>query len=93
MGCFRLFLALSVVAGHTSSKVFGLPTIGASEAVSLFFVISGYYISMVINTKYFYAPKRTFYISRILRIFPMYFVGLFLCLASIFEKYKTFFYI
>ena len=91
MGCFRLFLALSVVAGHTSSKVFGLPTIGASEAVSLFFVISGYYMSMVINTKYFYAPKRTFYISRILRIFPMYFVGLLFMLSINFREVQNFF--
>ena len=91
MGILRLFLALSVVAGHTSSRVLGIPTIDASAAVSLFFLISGYYMSMVINTKYLKVPVKIFYLSRMLRLFPMYFVGLLIMLCVNFHEVQKFF--
>ena len=91
MGFLRLFLALAVVAGHTSSTVFRIPMPGAFDAVNFFFIISGFYMSMVLNTKYKNVSVKTFYLSRILRIFPMYFVGLLLMILINFYNIKNFF--
>ncbi|EPR37113.1 hypothetical protein dsx2_1056 [Desulfovibrio sp. X2] len=52
MGVLRLFLALSVVAGHAQSTVFGYRGIPATYAVNCFFIISGFYMSMILNGKY-----------------------------------------
>lgn len=49
MGFLRLFLALSVIAGHSQSTVFGFNGIGAWYAVQFFFIISGFYMAMVLN--------------------------------------------
>ena len=47
-------------------------------AVQMFFAISGFYISMVWQDKYSRceSPIRTFYLSRSLRIYPLYFIVL-----------------
>ena len=78
MGVVRLFLALAVVAGHCNSKIFGLNWPPAFAAVNFFFIISGFYMSMVLNTKYKKVPVTKFYISRALRIFPIYYLGILL---------------
>ncbi len=76
MGFLRLFLALSVVAGHAGTTVFGVNGVGSGVAVNLFFIISGFYMSMVLNEKYKDTPVVTFYKSRALRLFPTYYIGL-----------------
>lgn len=76
MGFLRLFLALSVIAGHTKSTVFGFHGIGAPYAVNFFFIISGFYMAMVLNGKYKHTGPWRFYKSRALRLFPTYYIGL-----------------
>lgn len=80
MGLLRLVLALSVVAGHTRSTIFGFNGLGATYAVPVFFTISGFYMAMILNEKYLTLPAKQFYISRALRIFPVYFIGVLLSL-------------
>ena len=50
MGLVRFALALSVVFWHIRGAPFHL--INAAVAVSLFFIIPGFYMAMVINEKY-----------------------------------------
>lgn len=81
MGILRLLLALSVVFGHSQtalSPYVELPS--AFVAVNVFFIISGFYMSMVLNTKYVGIPVRKFYSGRALRLAPVYFIGLLLML-------------
>jgi peptidoglycan/LPS O-acetylase OafA/YrhL len=72
MGLFRLILALSVVLGHTSYQ--GPKLMAAHDAVHIFFVISGFYMCMVIRRKYGFDAKglRTFYFNRFLRLYPTF---------------------
>ena len=81
MGFIRLFLALSVVAGHSHVLVFGIHPFPAFTAVNMFFMISGFYMSLVLNTKYNADQNFTFYVNRVLKIFPTYYVGLILALG------------
>lgn len=79
MGLLRTLLALSVLNAHLSH---GLPILRDGRlAVELFFLISGFYMHMVWQDKYSSLPVRNFYISRALRIYPIYFVVLVLTLA------------
>jgi peptidoglycan/LPS O-acetylase OafA/YrhL len=75
MGILRLFLALCVVAGHSGSSIFGISGIPAYYTVNAFFVISGFYMAMVLNEKYKTTKVSKFYASRALRLYPIYYVG------------------
>ncbi|HVR58280.1 MAG TPA: acyltransferase [Pseudolabrys sp.] len=83
MGLVRFALALSVVFWHIRGAPFHL--INAAVAVSLFFIISGFYMAMVINEKYANGePKhwiRTFYLARFWRLYPPYLVMLIIMMA------------
>ena len=83
MGFLRLLLAAAVVAEH-STPICGLTFTGGHLAVRLFFIISGFYMALILTTKYTADhPKRFwFFISnRFLRIYPCYYVVLLLSLA------------
>ncbi len=74
MGILRLLLALSVVAGH-SSGILWLSLPGGASAVRIFFVISGFYMALVLNEKYVGAGSyRIFIANRFARIYPIYFL-------------------
>jgi len=76
VGCLRLFLALSVVLGHTT-PLFGFQGMPASTAVPIFFMISGFYMSLVLTGKYRGVEHLwTFYSNRVLRLFPTYFIAM-----------------
>jgi len=86
MGVLRLFLAFSVLVNHlglhftersTLSREH-LHTVTGGHAVFAFFIISGFYMSLIINEKYAALPDgtRRFYLNRILRIYPSYYVAL-----------------
>lgn len=81
MGLLRIILALSVVAGHSRSSIFGFNGVGATVAVPIFFVISGFYMAMILNEKYISTPSSKFYASRAMRIYPIYFIGVMLALT------------
>nr|WP_262383400.1 acyltransferase [Pseudomonas sp. WS 5412] len=81
MGFLRLFLALSVIAGHAGGSVFGFAGVNPLYAVSAFFIISGFYMAMVLNEKYKEISPIVFYKSRLFRLFPTYYIGLVLALV------------
>lgn len=91
MGLLRLFLALSVIAGHAQTTVFGVNGIGAWYAVNFFFIISGFYMAMVLNGQYKTVSNYQFYKSRVLRLFPAYYVGLALCFVVYYSSISYFF--
>ncbi|MEP7321744.1 MAG: acyltransferase [Saprospiraceae bacterium] len=74
MGIVRLLLALSVVAAHSGSNTF----VGGKIAVQSFYIISGFYMSLIINEKYIGANNsyRLFITNRLIRIFPVYWIVL-----------------
>jgi len=76
MGLVRLLLALSVVLGHAGGY-HGLVLVGGRVAVEGFFIISGFYMALVLSEKYDSIASRsqrlrTFYTARILRLYPTY---------------------
>src|SRR3954451_18121971 len=72
MGMLRLFLALCVVSQHTKNP-FRVKLLDAGSAVFVFFVISGFYMAMILNEKYTgHGANRTFYWNRVLRLWPAY---------------------
>jgi peptidoglycan/LPS O-acetylase OafA/YrhL len=84
MGILRFLLALSVISSHASGIGFPLPEgkpypiwamslIEGRQAVALFFIISGFYMAMVLNTKYQNHTLR-FYINRFFRLWPTYII-------------------
>jgi peptidoglycan/LPS O-acetylase OafA/YrhL len=76
MGVFRLFLAFSVLLGHTHGHgFFGLSFVHQEIAVQTFFMISGFYMALVLNEKYKKpSDYGTFIQQRFLRLFPTYLI-------------------
>jgi len=70
LGLIRLLLALSVLIEH-SSPVCGISLAGGELAVQAFYVISGFYMAMILQDRYAGRLGR-FYRNRFLRLFPMY---------------------
>src|ERR1700751_2909819 len=70
MGALRLILALSVVASHAD-----VPSIlrlwGGPSAVQIFFVISGFYMQLILRKEY-RGDAVGFWMSRGARIYPAY---------------------
>jgi peptidoglycan/LPS O-acetylase OafA/YrhL len=74
MGVLRLFLSLSVLLGHTRGHGFlGLSFVFPEIAVQSFFIISGFYMALVLNEKYNQPGQYlTFITQRFLRLYPSY---------------------
>lgn len=70
MGLIRIILAFAVLAVHFGGSV-GRYIVPADIAVQLFFVISGFYIAMILTEKY-NGQKELFYKNRFLRLYPIY---------------------
>lgn len=83
MGILRLLLALAVVIEHSyTSQLHGVVVHGII-AVQAFFIVSGFYMAMVLNEKYnFPGATRIFYWQRYLRLAPMYWVAIVCVLAA-----------
>ncbi len=88
MGILRFLLALSVIASHASGigipfpdekpyPMWAMSLIDGRQSVALFYIISGFYMAMVLNTKY---KEKTliFYSNRFLRLWPTYIIALIL---------------
>jgi len=89
MGLLRFLLATCVITGHSSSLL-GLPLLDAGLAVKTFFMISGFYMTLILSSKYHMGRGGywLFLSNRFLRIYPSYLVvlavsGLFYAAASI----------
>jgi peptidoglycan/LPS O-acetylase OafA/YrhL len=77
MGLLRVILALSVLVAHSES-FFGIDFIGGRLAVETFFVISGFYMTLVLTEKYggIKDSYSVFISNRLLRILPVYWIVL-----------------
>ena len=85
MGFLRFFLALMVLSVHAGG-------IGDGRiAVQTFYMISGFYMSLVWADKYAMHPNpiRTFYLSRALRIYPLYFIVLIISVLMTLYLWKS----
>ena len=78
MGVYRFFLALAVLFAHAGGSWSGSSFGDGRLAVETFFMISGFYMALVWSEKYQHlkTPIKLFYISRALRIYPLYFLVL-----------------
>jgi peptidoglycan/LPS O-acetylase OafA/YrhL len=73
MGSLRFLLAMSVAYGHLHlGDLFGFPLVPGDTAVQCFFVVSGFYMSLVLNGKYAGAGYWLFVSNRFLRLYPAY---------------------
>jgi peptidoglycan/LPS O-acetylase OafA/YrhL len=82
MGLLRFLLATAVIAEH-SKPIFGLTLTGGHLAVRLFFIISGFYMALILSTKYTVGQPHRYWLfitNRFLRIYPTYYVVLILSL-------------
>lgn len=72
MGIVRLLLALSVVAAH-STEIAGFSLVGGRIAVQMFYIISGFYMSLILSEKYIgQGSYRIFIVNRFLRLYPVF---------------------
>jgi peptidoglycan/LPS O-acetylase OafA/YrhL len=77
VGLIRVLLALAVVVDHSAGGVFGDAGMSGRAAVVLFYIISGFYMSLVLSTKYTGPGAwKVFYANRYLRLWPAYAVAL-----------------
>jgi len=83
LGSFRYFLAFLVLASHLW---IGMPQGFAAYAVWGFFLLSGFLMTYVLNTKYGFTVKglSKYLYNRALRIYPMYWISFGLGILSIY---------
>ena len=82
MGILRILLALAVLIEHSGLSLHGIAVPG-SIAVEAFFIISGFYIAMILDRKYqFPGGTRLFFQQRYLRLAPMYWFAILSTLAA-----------
>lgn len=87
MGTLRTILAIAVVVYH-SYKIFGLRMCGGQVAVETFYMISGFYMALILNEKYVGKGSYLKFISsRFFRIFPVYWLVLLAVLSLSFILY------
>ena len=82
MGSIRLFLAYAVLMSHAGVCDFEIIT--GHVAVQVFFIISGFYMSLILSQKYNNCRVSDFYINRLLRLFPTYLAVLLVSLGVLF---------
>lgn len=88
MGFLRVYLSICVIAAHSES-VFPWLCHSGREAVQIFFIVSGFYMQLILSgTKY--KTAKAFYLSRMLRIYVPYFTALFIifCTSVFFGLYS-----
>ena len=79
MGLLRLLLALAVVSDHAGPALGWTPArmTGGPLAVQMFYIVSGFYMAMVLSEKYLgRGAYWAFAKSRVIRLYPMYLVVL-----------------
>lgn len=83
MGHLRTFLAIIVIISHTES-FFGFNFLGGKVAVQSFYIISGFYMSLILNEKYIGINNsyKLFITNRLIRIYPIYWAILLLVIIG-----------
>lgn len=81
MGIIRLLFAIAVVLAHTTPMA-GVALIGSVTAVQSFFILSGFYMSLILKEKYFKKKNSysLFFSNRLLKLFPTH-VLILLCIV------------
>ena len=75
MGLFRLLLAIAVLLQHVSGCEYAMT--GGATSVQTFYIISGFFIAMILDTKYSRPDQLwVFYSNRALRIYSTYWLFL-----------------
>jgi peptidoglycan/LPS O-acetylase OafA/YrhL len=74
MGSIRLFLAIAVLMSH--ADVCDINIVPGHVAVQAFFIISGFYMTLILNQKYSERGVFVYYSNRLLRLFPTYLIVL-----------------
>jgi len=72
VGLIRLFLAFAVLTHH--EPLLGRELLPGGVSVRLFFIISGFYMALVLDQRYGIHRKALFYSNRLLRLLPSYLV-------------------
>jgi peptidoglycan/LPS O-acetylase OafA/YrhL len=81
VGLFRVILAISVVLSHiVKTETPFYQGFGGTNSVEIFFLISGFYIALILDKTY--KSKRMFYLNRILRLYPIYLIVCLLVLLT-----------
>lgn len=78
MGLLRFLLAVSVLALH-SNTILGLTFVGGEVAVQAFYMISGFYMALVLDGKYNatnWSGYKLFITNRLLKLYPIYWLTL-----------------
>lgn len=78
MGLIRILLALSVIVGHLGG-IYGFHLAPPPIAVELFFIISGFYMALILTEKY--SSYKLFITNRLLKIYPAYYFVLLVTIA------------
>jgi peptidoglycan/LPS O-acetylase OafA/YrhL len=75
MGLLRFFLSISVVIVH-AGPILGVSLVNGVVAVQSFFIISGFYMSIILNEKYIGNNNSYFLFitNRMLRLYPLYLI-------------------
>lgn len=82
MGILRVLLAIAVVVDH-SAPFLGLRLTGGRVAVQLFYMMSGFYMALILDAKYAgRGGSLRFLASRALRLFPVYWAVVLLTLGT-----------
>jgi peptidoglycan/LPS O-acetylase OafA/YrhL len=90
MGILRTMLALAIVIYH-SFTVSGLRMTGGQVAVQSFYIISGFYMALILNEKYFGGGAYCRFIkARLFRIYPLYWFVLILAFCMSLIGYNGF---
>lgn len=79
MGLVRFLLAMAVLLSHMPTAT--VQFIHGGTAVQAFFVVSGFYMALVLDGKY--ADKKLFYSNRLLRLAPAYFAVMLVALIAL----------
>lgn len=80
MGMVRFMLAMAVVLSHL--PLVSTKFLSGGLAVQAFFIVSGFYMALVLDGKY--RDTGLFYTNRLLRLFPSYFVIVALTIVAVF---------
>ena len=74
MGILRFLLAISVVAHHCG-PILGFDFVGGQVAVQSFFIISGFYMSLILNEKYvgINSSYKLFITNRLIKLYPIFY--------------------
>jgi peptidoglycan/LPS O-acetylase OafA/YrhL len=88
MGIIRFLLAISVVVHHCG-PIFGFGFVGGQIAVQSFFIISGFYMSLILNEKYVgvNSSYKLFITNRLIKLYPIYWTILLGTLLACLAKY------